>query len=109
FLLCLGWISIADSRIAGPPVRYLIGDIPAGSFFKGLNYIKDAVALAGAQVIGYYPRTFRQFLERFEVTNSQIHHVDIIAYAGTLRDSIFDTKGRQLYQFSNGYLGDIMH
>src|SRR5699024_9830176 len=104
-----GRVGVADSRIAGSPVRYPVGDIPAGSFFKSLNYIQYAVTLTGAQVVSYYARTFRQFIERFEVANSQIHYVDIIAYAGAVVSRVIVTKDRQFLQLSDGYLGDIRH
>ncbi len=93
--------------VAGATGLDLVGNGTAAGRFKCLDHLQHRIALTGPQVVGKDPGIRRDARQRFEVTDGEIHHVDVIAHPGTVRCRVVVAKHPQLLELAHPHLTDI--
>ncbi len=101
------WLGPALGDVTGAAWLDLVGNGSAAGRFKRLDHLQHRIALTGAQVIGKDAGIRRDARQRFEVTDGEIHHVDVIAHPGTVRRRVVVAKYPQLLELAYTDLADI--
>ena len=81
----------------------------AAGLAESIDYVEHAAADAGAKVVDMHPGFVSQFFHGRDVAIGEVHHMDVIAHAGTIFGRIVVTKNGQRFATANGDLGDVGH
>ena len=99
--------SPALGNIAGATGLDLVGNGTATGCLERLDHLQHGIALTGAEVIGEDAGITLDAGQRFEVTDGEIHHVDIVAHPGAVRGRIVVAKDPQLLELAHADLTDV--
>ena len=81
----------------------------AAGLAESIDHVEHAAADAGAKVVDMDPGFVSQFFHGRDVAIGEVHHMDVIAHAGTIFGRIVVTKNGQRFATANGDLGDVGH
>ena len=81
----------------------------AAGLAESIDHVEHAAADAGAKVVDMDPGFVSQLFHGRDVAIGEVHHVDIIAYAGAILGRVVVTKHGQRVATTNGDLGDVRH
>ncbi len=71
------------------------------------DHLQHGIALTGTQVVGKDTGIGSYAGQRLEMTESEIHHVDVVAHACAIRGRIVIAKHPQLLELADAHLADI--
>ena len=72
-----------------------------------MDHIQNAVAVSRAQIVNVDVRLILKFLKGLYMAVRQIHHMDIVADAGSVRRIIIVSEYAYLFQLAYRHLGNI--
>ena len=98
--------SIALLRYFNP-----VGAHPSGDMGEDPQGIPNNLMpyIAQVAVVDMHPGFVSQFFHGRDVAIGEVHHMDVIAHAGTIFGRIVVTKNGQRFATANGDLGDVGH
>ena len=107
--LGLGGIGIGYGDIAWAARRIHMGEGQVVGALKGRYHLIYAVTLAGAQVEDLGALMIHGIFQRLYMAVRQIHHMDVIAHAGTVGGGIIVAEDAQLVAHARRCLADEGH
>ncbi len=98
----LGSIRPVGREVAIAARREMVVNGFAAGLAESIDYVEHAAADAGAKVVNMHPGFVSQFFHGRDVTIGEVHHMDVIAHAGTIFGRIVVTKNGQRFATANG-------
>src|SRR5690606_18172316 len=89
-----GRVGITLSDVAWTPGDDLVRDGPAAGPLEGLDDLQDGVALSSTKVDGPGARRLVHALERCQMTQGEVDHMDVVAHAGAVGGGIVAAEYR---------------
>ena len=107
--LCFLRISPECRQITIPKGADLIGQLYLVCRFKSMDKFQNGNAMSCSQVNSLHTGMGCGILQRFQMSNRQINHMEIIPLAGAVRCWIVTTEDGQLFQLSCRHATDVRH
>ena len=107
--LCFLRISPESRKITIPTGADLIGQFYLVCRFKSMDKFQNGNAMSCPQINGLYTGMGCGIFQRFQMSNRQINHVEVIPLAGAVRCGIVAAEDGQLLQLSRSHAPDIWH
>ena len=102
-------VGIAAGDVAGTPRGDGVGDVASRGTAEALQHLQDAVAPSRAEVHGMATRVRAEIVQRGKVAVRQIHHVNVVAHARSVRRVIIRPEHAQRFALPAGDLRDVWH
>ena len=102
-----GRISIVFRDVAGTAGSNDIRNSDVIDTGIGIDQIQDGITVAGTKIDDLRTGMGSGIITGLYMALGQVNHMDIIPDAGAIRSGIIITENGELFQLTNGYLGDI--